>query len=101
MSVPSPAAAPDRYVSFRGIDFEANMTAVLGHLRRLVAVDGVPDPFWQRFEERLAAADAGTTSIADRLLLMHSHVTYMSDLFEDRDDAEAIAALAKLERECF
>ena len=28
------AARPDRYVTFRDIDFEGNMAVVLGHLRR-------------------------------------------------------------------
>jgi hypothetical protein len=89
----------DRYVSFRDIDFEANMAAVLVHLARRLEGPERDNPFWKRFSERLAAAEAGEASIADRLLLLHSHVYYLNDLFEDDEDASA--ALAKLERECF
>ena len=93
----------DRYVSFRGIDFEGNMRLVLGHLDRYVRPGGpaADNPFWKRFLERLAAARAGTGGIADELLLLHSHVYYLVDLFEDHDDEAALADLQRLERECF
>ncbi len=95
------AARPDRYVTFRDIDFEGNMAVVLGHLRRHLADPEKNNPFWQRFEARLATAEAGAASIQDRLLLLHSHVYYMVELFEDHDDEVALADLKKLEEECF
>lgn len=91
----------DRYVTFEGIDFEGNMAAVLGHLRRYIDDPAFANPFWQRFSERLAAAESSDRPVADRLLLMHAHVYYMAELFEDQDDAAAIAALKRLEDECF
>lgn len=94
-------AEPDRYVSFAGIDFDANMTAVLGHLHRYIDDPAWKNALWDRFAARLAAADEGETPVADRLLLLHSHVYYMAELFEDAEDEEALAALAKLEKECF
>jgi len=91
----------DRYVSFEGIDFEGNMAAVLTHLRRYIDDPAFVNPFWARFNERLAAAESSERPAADRLLLMHAHVYYMAELFEDNDDEEAIAALRRLEIECF
>lgn len=94
-------ARTDRYVSFEGIDFEANMAAVLAHLRRYIDDPAFANPFWNRFLERLAAADHSERPVADRLLLMHAHVYYMAELFEDQEDEEAVAALRRLEIECF
>jgi N(2)-fixation sustaining protein CowN len=100
MSV-SPAAKSDRYVSFRDIDFEGNMSAVLAHLNRHIGDPAKSNALWDRFRARLAEAEAGGNVRADKLLLLHSHVYYMVDLFEEAEDEEALAALRKLEEECF
>jgi hypothetical protein len=100
-SKPDGASARDRYVSFLDIDFEGNIAAVLGHLRRYVDDLGQGNAFWDRFKQRLQQCDAGEAATADKLLLLHSHVYYMVELFEDNDDAEALNALKKLEEECF
>jgi len=92
---------PDRYLSFRGIDFEGNMQAVLTHLRRYIDSPACTNPFWERFKTRLASAEEGTSATCDKLLLLHSHTYYMVDLFEEHDDEAALAALKKLEEECF
>lgn len=91
----------DRYTSFKGIDFEANMNRVLAHLRRHLELPGIDNALWRRFIERLALADQSDTPTTDRLLLLHSHVYYLSELFEDAEDEAAITDLARLERECF
>jgi len=91
----------DRYVSFNGIDFEGNMAAVLQHLYRYIDHPDHANAFWDRFKQRLAKADADQVPLADKLLLMHAHVYYMTELFEDHDDHEALAALRRLETECF
>ena len=98
---PADHRANDRYVTFEGIDFEGNMEAVLVHLRRYIDDPAFANPFWDRFRQRLADAEAAEQPVADRLLLMHAHVYYMAELFEDNDDADAIAALRRLEEECF
>jgi len=51
--------------------------------------------------QRLQQCEAGESGTADKLLLLHSHVYYMVELFEEHDDAEALSALKKLEEECF
>jgi hypothetical protein len=94
-------ATADRYLSFRNIDFETNMARVLGHLRRVVQDPARDNALWQRFFRRLAEAEGAETPMADQLLLLHAHVYYLAELFEEADDEEAIADLARLERECF
>ncbi|WP_245593358.1 N(2)-fixation sustaining protein CowN [Azospirillum halopraeferens] len=89
-----------RYTSFASIDFDGNMDAVLRHLRRYIDDPATTNAFWERFKQRLAQARAGGAP-ADALLLMHSHVYYMVELFEEHEDEEALAALRKLEEECF
>jgi hypothetical protein len=69
--------APDRYVSFLDIDFEGNMRTVLAHLQRYIDAPGTGNAFWDRFKSRLVQAETGADAIADKLLLMHSHVYYM------------------------
>jgi N(2)-fixation sustaining protein CowN len=91
----------DRYVSFSGIDVEANMRAVLNHLFRYIDNPEFGNPLWERFKQRLAKAEADDIAAADRLLLLHSHTYYIAELFEEHGDEAALAALAKLEKECF
>jgi N(2)-fixation sustaining protein CowN len=93
--------ASDRYVTFTDINFEANMRAVLAHLFRYIDDPAQTNPFWERFRQRLAKAEADAMPVADKLLLLHAHVYYMAEMFEDNDDETALAALTKLERECF
>ena len=95
------AAQPDRYVSFLDIDFEGNMVRVLTHLRRYIDTPETGNAFWDRFKSRLAAIEAGENSITDKLLLLHAHVYYMVELFEDHDDIKALKDLKTLEEECF
>jgi hypothetical protein len=91
----------DRYVSFLDIDFEGNMAVVLEHMRRYIDNPATTNAFWEKFKQRMAAIDAGSGSITDKLLLLHSHVYYMVELFEDHDDEQALKDLKKLEEECF
>lgn len=100
-SSPDSPTRPDRYISFRGIDFDGNMEAVLTHLGRYIDDPAIGNRFWDRFKTRLAEAEASENPITDKLLLLHAHVYYMAELFEDHDDDAALAALRKLEEECF
>lgn len=100
-SLPFSLEQPDRYLTFQGIDFEGNMRTVLAHLFRYIDDPAYGNAFWDRFRARLAAAEASPAALCDRLLLMHSHVYYMVELFEEQDDARALADLKRLEEECF
>jgi len=95
------SGATDRYVTFEGIDFDGNMAAVMTHLRRYIDSPETGNAFWDRFKTRLDDAEASATPTTDKLLLLHSHVYYMAELFEDHDDEPALAALKVLEEECF
>lgn len=101
MSASQVPDSPDRYVSFRNIDFDGNMKAVLEHLMRHVDDPAKNNALWDRFRQRLDAAANGANAGTDALLLLHSHVYYIRELFEEYEDEEALAALAKLEEECF
>ena len=90
-----------RYVSFSVIDFESNMQAVLDHLQRYLDDPETCNALWQRFKKRLADAETRDLPVNDKLLLMHSHVYYMEELFDEHEDEAALAALRKLEEECF
>ena len=100
-ALPFELEEPDRYLTFQGIDFDGNMKRVLAHLFRYIDEPAHANAFWDRFRARLAAAEAGDAAICDKLLLLHSHVYYMVELFEEHDDARALADLKKLEEECF
>jgi len=90
-----------RYTSFSKIDFDGNMRCVLAHLRRYIDNPEHSNAFWERFRDRLCKAEADAIPVADRLLLLHSHTYFMAELFEEHDDEDALAALRKLEEECF
>ena len=100
-SKPADASEPDRYVSFLNIDFEGNIAVVLDHLRRYIDDPEKGNAFWDRFKERLQHCRAGEAGTADTLLLLHSHVYYMVELFEEHEDEDALSALKRLEEECF
>ncbi|CCG42216.1 N(2)-fixation sustaining protein CowN [Magnetospirillum molischianum] len=101
LSADESTSSPDRYISFRGIDFDGNMEVVLRHLYRHIDDPAKNNALWDRFRQRLALAESGSNATTDKLLLLHSHVYYMVELFEDHDDEEAMDALKKLEEECF
>jgi N(2)-fixation sustaining protein CowN len=100
-ALPFDIEAPDRYLTFQGIDFEGNMKVVLAHLSRYIDDPEHSNAFWDRFKARLAAAEAGGATICDKLLLLHSHVYYMVELFEEHEDEAALTDLKRLEEECF
>lgn len=100
-ALPFALEAPDRYLTFQGIDFEGNMKVVLTHLLRYIDDPAHGNAFWDRFKARLSAAEAGGATICDKLLLLHSHVYYMVELFEEHEDEVALIDLKRLEEECF
>ena len=91
----------DRYVSFSGIDFEENMRKVLEHLRRHTSETIHDNAFWQKFWKRMEIANSNSVPVSDKLLLLHSHTYYMTDLFEEVEDEIALRDLKTLESECF
>jgi N(2)-fixation sustaining protein CowN len=90
-------SAADRYVSFKGIDFDGNVGRVLAHLARCRTED--PDNRLIAYLDRQRSSRQGARR--DDLLLLHSLVNPVRDLFEARGDEAALRDLDRLERECF
>ena len=92
----------DRYVTFKGIDGDGNSRRLMELLRRYVDDPATSNPFWERFKGMLALASAaqnGTGNRRDELLLVHSYINNLRELFEAHDDQEAIALLEQIEAE--
>ena len=90
----------DRYVSFEGIDCDKNAALVIGHVRRLVGDDGEGNPFWAQFMHKVERSNSGDTGVGDALFLVHANLNVIRELFEEREDEEAMALLEQVEEEC-
>jgi len=97
MSHSSCRKKPTRYISFLGIDCAGNARRVLDHVERHRAIPGHGNAFWDYFAGKRAAASGPQP---DDLLLIHSHLGQIRELFETWDDTEALALLEQLEEEC-
>lgn len=86
----------DRYLSFDGIDCDGNARRVMQLIERCMA-DSENRPFWEYF---MAKRTPRSGPPPDDLFLVHCHLNQIRELFEERDDAEALALLFKLEEEC-
>lgn len=87
----------DRYISFDGIDCVGNARRVMEAIARLTTSPHPANLFWEKF---LARAHATTGPTPDNLLLIHSNLNQVRELFEEREDEEALALLDQLEAEC-
>lgn len=100
MTTATPAVA-DRYISFKGIDYEGNVARVLAHLDRYRGGHEEGD----RAGRLIAYIDRQRASLRgaqrDDLLLLHSLVNPIRELFEAGADGPALEDLDRLERECF
>jgi hypothetical protein len=90
-------AVADRYVSFKGIDYDGNVRRVLHHLARHRAGD--PANRLIAYIDRQRGSQQGARR--DDLLLLHSLVNPIRELFEADTDEAALSDLDRLERECF
>ena len=96
-------AETDRYVSFKNIDCEGNSKRLMAMLRRHIDDPEKCDPFWDRFKEKLARAgnpEGNGGRVLDELFLIHTCINNLYEIFETYDDAEALALLEQIEREC-
>lgn len=87
----------DRYVSFRGIDFDGYCRALIDTIERYHAAEGNAEPFWGWFLD-LRRTDPAKR---DDLLLLSSLVNPLRERFEAHGDAQALALLEQAEEECF
>lgn len=87
----------DRYVSFRGIDFDGYCRALIETIERYHAEQGADEPFWAWFLD-LRRSDPAKR---DDLLLLSSLVNPLRERFEAHGDAEALLLLERAEEACF
>lgn len=93
---------PDRYVSFVGIEGDKNSQELIVMLRRHIDDPHKTNRFWDLFKEKLARAsqtDRNGGSCQDELLLVHSYINIIRELFEQYDDQPALALLERIETE--
>lgn len=87
----------DRYVSFIGIDCMGQAARVMACIERHRAIPEHNNAFWDYFANKRAGA---VGQKPDDLLLIHSNLGQVRELFEAWDDHEALALLRQLEEEC-
>lgn len=93
----------DRYVTFKNIDCAGNSKRLMQMLLRHIDDPSRSNPFWEKFKEKLSQAgqvDPSGRRHHDELFLIHTYVNNLYELFEERDDSEALELLEWIEREC-
>lgn len=94
--------ATDRYVSFAGIEGDKNSQELIALLRRHIDLPEKSNRFWEQFKEKLSRVGQpeqnGGRSL-DELFLIHSYINNIRELFEEYDDAAALALLEQIELE--
>ena len=96
------ATKPDRYVSFIGINGDENSRVLMAMLRRHIDDPERTNTFWEKFKEKLdsvGAPDKTSGHCLDELLLIHSYINNIRELFETYDDQDALELLEKIEEE--
>jgi hypothetical protein len=92
-SVPSTS---DRYLSFKGIDFDGQAQRMMERIS--LHTQGSDDPLWAYFFQR---RNATTGMRCDDQLLLSSFVNQIRELLEGKGDAQGLDWLDQLENECF
>ena len=93
---------PDRYVSFVGIEGDRNSRELIIQLRRHIDEPAKSNRFWEQFKVKLARCgqpDENGGRCLDELFLIHSYINNLRELFEQYDDASALALLEQIEEE--
>jgi len=87
----------DRYVSFLGLDCDGRARSVMACIDRLLADPARENKFWIYFQKK---RNPPSGPQPDDLLLIHSSINQVRELFEACSDAEALALLDDLEETC-
>ena len=93
---------PDRYVSFTGIDGDANARKLVELLCQHIDDPAKTNRFWELFKgklERIKQPDATSGFSQDELYLIHAYINNIRELFEAYDDQPALALLDQIEAE--
>ena len=85
----------DRYVSFKGIEWERKTETVIAKLQ--IHIDQADSPFWPYFQrQRIWAHNQGM----DDLRVLHNFLPTLREILEDRNDLETLSLLEDLEETC-
>ncbi len=93
----------DRYVTYRNIDCEGNSKKIMSMLLSYIDDPDKTNAFWEKFREKLALVGKPKENNGrniDELFLIHTYINNLYELFEEFEDAEALALLDQIEREC-
>lgn len=90
-------AKPDRYISFIGLDCDLKAAGLMALIRRYIDDPQHSNAFWEYFKKK-AAGDSGPRQ--DDLFLIHSNLNQIRELFEQKQDQEALSLLDIIEEEC-
>ena len=87
----------DRYISFVGLDCNGRARRVMACLDEVLDRLGGGGPFWDYFQKKRHPPSGPQP---DDLLLLHTHLNQVRELFEAHADAQALALLDDLEHTC-
>lgn len=96
------SAKPDRYVSFVGIDGDANSRKLIEMLRHHIDDPTKANRFWDLFRaklEKIKQPDQISGFSQDELYLIHAYINNIRELFETYDDQPALTLLDQIEAE--
>jgi hypothetical protein len=88
---------PPRYISFIGLDCDAKAAELMAFIQHHVGDPAHSNAFWEYFKKKAAG---GSGPKPDDLFLIHSNLNQIRELFEQREDTEALALLDRIETEC-
>jgi len=88
---------PDRYISFIGLDCDLKAAGLMAHIRRYIDDPQHSNAFWEYFKKKAAG---GSGPRPDDLFLIHSNLNQIRELFEQKQDKEALSLLDSIEEEC-
>ncbi|WP_176085786.1 N(2)-fixation sustaining protein CowN [Martelella sp. HB161492] len=85
----------DRYVSFKGADWENRSAAIMAKLEAHRARE--TSPFWPYFFQQ---RDKALSQGFDDLRVLHNYVSTLRELLETLQDDDTLAMLEALEESC-
>ncbi len=97
------SSSTDRYVTYKNIDCAGNSKRLMEMLRRHIDDPDKTNVFWEKFKEKLALVgkpQQNNGRSIDELFLIHTYINNLFEIFEEYEDAEALALLDRIEREC-
>ena len=93
----------DRYVTYKNIDCKGNSKKIMSMLLKHIDDPNKTNAFWEKFREKLALIGKPQENNGrniDELFLIHTYINNLYEIFEEFEDAAALALLDRIEREC-